>query len=186
MKRIYETDRLILRTIDTTFTKQVLNYYSRNKEFLKAFEPERPPVFYESIYHKKSIKKEMDLINELSMLRLWLFKKEDTLYHKTIGTLAFTNIVRGCFKSCFLGYKLDKDELRKGYMTEALEKGISIIFDEYKLHRIEANIMPRNLPSIGLVKGLGFENEGISKKYLQINGVWEDHCHMVLLNKDLE
>ncbi len=186
MKKIYETDRLILKTIDTTYTKQVLEYYVRNKDFLKAFEPERPAVFYEPLFHKKSIKREMDLIGDLSMLRLWLFKKEDLKSQKTIGTLAFSNIVRGCFKSCFLGYKLDKDELRKGYMTEALQKGISIMFDEYELHRIEANIMPRNTASIGLVKGLGFENEGLSKKYLQINGIWEDHYHMVLLNKALE
>ncbi len=164
MKKIYETDRLILKTIDTTYTKQVLEYYVRNKDFLKAFEPERPAVFYEPLFHKKSIKREMDLIGDLSMLRLWLFKKEDLKSQKTIGTLAFSNIVRGCFKSCFLGYKLDKDELRKGYMTEALQKGISIMFDEYELHRIEANIMPRNTASIGLVKGLGFENEGLSKK----------------------
>jgi len=29
---------------------------------------------------------------------------------------------------------------------------------------------------------LGFYNEGIAQKYLKINGIWEDHVHMVLLN----
>lgn len=186
MKKIYETERLVLRTVDTSFTKQVLDYYTRNKEFLKPWEPNREESFYKPIFHKKTIRREMDLIDNLAMLRLWIFKKEDKYFEKTIGTLAFSNIVRGCFQSCFLGYKLDKDEIKKGYMTEALQEGIRVMFEDYGLHRIEANIIPRNIASINLVKGLGFENEGLSKKYLKINEVWEDHCHMVLLNEDME
>jgi [ribosomal protein S5]-alanine N-acetyltransferase len=81
-----------------------------------------------------------------------------------------------------LGYKLDKDEINKGYITEALQKGIEIIFNEYQLHRIEAPIMPRNEASIRVVKKLGFENEGIAKKLLKVNGKWEDHMRWVLLN----
>ena len=78
------------------------------------------------------------------MLRLWIFKKGDM--SRVIGTVAFNNIIRGAFLSCHLGYKLDKDEINKGYATEAIRKGIDIIFNYYGLHRIEANIMPRNTP----------------------------------------
>ncbi|WP_278244288.1 GNAT family N-acetyltransferase [Caldisalinibacter kiritimatiensis] len=95
-------------------------------------------------------------------------------------------MVRGPFLSCFLGYKLDKDEVNKGYMTEALKMGIDIAFNELKLHRIEANIMPKNEASLRIVKKLGFYEEGVAKKYLKINGKWEDHIHMVLLNEDIE
>ncbi|GKX30167.1 alanine acetyltransferase [Vallitalea longa] len=186
MKKIYSTDRLVLRTIDTSFTKKVLDYYIRNKEFLEPWEPRREPVFYKPISQKKTIRREMDLMNNLSMLRLWIFKKEDTHFQRIIGTVSFSNIVRGCFKSCFLGYKLDKDEINKGYICEAIERGIHVMFEDYKLHRIEANIIPRNIPSIKVVTKLGFENEGLSKKYLMINGTWEDHYHMVLLNKNME
>ena len=84
--------------------------------------------------------------------------------------------------SCYLGYKLDREHIRKGYMTEALREGIKWMFHKEKLHRIEANIMPRNEASIKTVEKLGFVYEGISKSYLNINGVWEDHIHMVLLN----
>ena len=69
-------------------------------------------------------------------------------------------------------------------MIEALRAAIVIIFKELKLHRIEANIMPRNRHSMNLVKKLGFEYEGLAKKYLKINGKWEDHIHMTILNKD--
>ncbi|WP_330587983.1 GNAT family N-acetyltransferase [Anaerocolumna sedimenticola] len=100
-----------------------------------------------------------------------------------VGTIAFTNIVRGVFLSCFLGYKLDRFEINKGYMTEAVSRGIEIMFQDYRLHRIEANIMPKNVRSLKVVAKLGFYNEGIARNYLKINGKWEDHIHMVLLNE---
>ena len=70
-------------------------------------------------------------------------------------------------------------------MTEALHAAIVIVFKEIKLHRIEANIMPHNKPSIDLVKRLGFEYGGLAKKYLKINGKWEDHIHMTILNDEI-
>jgi ribosomal-protein-alanine N-acetyltransferase len=68
-------------------------------------------------------------------------------------------------------------------MTEAIRKGIEIVFQECGLHRIEANILPRNLRSLRVAEKLGFVNEGLSRRYLCINGVWEDHIHMALLNE---
>jgi [ribosomal protein S5]-alanine N-acetyltransferase len=56
------------------------------------------------------------------------------------------------------------------------------MFQELGLHRIEANIMPKNKRSLRVVEKLGFYNEGLAYKYLKINGKWEDHIHMVLLN----
>lgn len=88
------------------------------------------------------------------MLRLWIVKKNDDT--KIIGSIAFDNIIRGAFLSCHLGYKLDKDEINKGYITEAIQKGIDIMFNEFGLDRIEANIMPKNKRSIRVVEKLGF------------------------------
>ena len=78
--------------------------------------------------------------------------------------------------------KLDKEFVGRGYMTEVVNKVLEIAFEDLKLHRIEANIMPRNIPSIKVVQKCGFEKEGVSKKYLNVNGVWEDHYHFVKLN----
>jgi len=46
--------------------------------------------------------------------------------------------------------------------------------------------MPKNEASLGVVKRLNFKKEGVAKKYLKINGKWEDHIHMVLLNENLQ
>jgi ribosomal-protein-alanine N-acetyltransferase len=54
-----------------------------------------------------------------------------------------------------------------------------------QLHRIEANVMPRNLRSRRVLAKLGFAEEGLARQYLKINGVWEDHIHYVMFNDDL-
>ena len=46
--------------------------------------------------------------------------------------------------------------------------------------------MPRNVRSMRIVKKLGFYDEGLANKYLRINGKWEDHIHMVLLNEAMK
>ncbi len=186
MKRVYETDRLILKVLDETNSPQVLDYYMRNRDFLEEWELKRSNDFYTLDAQAAQLKNEFKDFEEKRALRLWIFKKEDEECSRAIGLIAFNNIVWGAFLSCFLGYKLDKDEINKGYITEALKVGIEIVFNEFKLHRIEANIMPKNVRSLRVVEKLGFYNEGLAPKYLRINGKWEDHIHMVLLNEGLE
>ena len=69
---------------------------------------------------------------------------------------------------------------------EAIQTLVSFAFETLKLHRIEANILPRNLPSRAVAEKCHFEIEGISPKYLKINGVWEDHIHYVIRNQTME
>jgi ribosomal-protein-alanine N-acetyltransferase len=182
MKKVYlETDRLILKTIGPQYASKILAFYESNKDFLEAFEPGRESYFYTKYHQKQLIKWDLDGLNHSALLRVWIFTKDNP--DLPIGTIALSNITRGVFQSCFLGYKIDKDHSRKGYMTEALFQMIHYAFYDMKLHRIEANIMPNNIASINLVKKFGFENEGLAKKYLKIKGKWEDHIHMVLLNE---
>ncbi|MFL0247236.1 GNAT family N-acetyltransferase [Candidatus Clostridium stratigraminis] len=183
MTRIYETERLVLKVLDKSYAQQVLDYYLRNKIFLEEWEPVKNKEFYTIKYQDEQLDNEFTIIENNRAFRLWLFKKEDS--SRIIGSVGFNNIVRGAFLSCHLGYKLDKDELNMGYITEAIKKGIDIMFNEYGLHRIEANIMPKNKRSLRAVEKLGFYNEGLAYKYLRINGKWEDHIHMVLLNESL-
>ena len=68
-------------------------------------------------------------------------------------------------------------------VTEALRRLVEIAFHDLLLHRLEANIMPRNIPSLRVAEKVGFRSEGLSPRYLQVDGVWEDHLHMVLLNE---
>lgn len=186
MQTIYETERLILRVLGESYGALVLDYFVRNKDFLREWEPSKPEYFYSIAFQAFQMRNDFALMNAGTGLRFWVFKKSDRDLQKIIGSVGMNNIIRGAFLSCHLGYKLDHEETNKGYMTEAVKKAIEIMFDEHGLHRIEANIMPKNKPSLQVVEKLGFQQEGLARKYLKINGQWEDHMHMVLLNEAME
>ena len=101
---------------------------------------------------------------------------------KIIGVIGLNNVVWGSFCSAFLGYKLDKDFVNKGYMSVAVEMLTGYAFKELGLHRIEAKKKKKNKVSLRVLEKNNFANEGISRYYLNINGVWEDHIHMVKIN----
>lgn len=86
-----------------------------------------------------------------------------------------TQIFRGLFQACYLGYKIDHAYQGKGFMFEALQETIRFAFEDFKLHRIMANYIPSNIRSANLLNRLGFEIEGYAKNYLLINGSWKDH-----------
>ena len=92
-----------------------------------------------------------------------------------VGFLNISEIVRGSFKSAFVGYGGVAGYAGQGYMTEAMRLLLREAFTQLGLHRLEANIQPENLPSIALAKRCGFELEGFSPRYLKIGGRWRDH-----------
>ena len=92
-----------------------------------------------------------------------------------VGFLNISEIVRGPFKSAFLGYGATADFAGQGYMTEAMQLLLREAFVTLRLHRLEANIQPDNTPSIALAKRAGFELEGFSPRYLKVGGRWRDH-----------
>lgn len=178
---VLETERLYLKMLDGTRAKDVANYYKRNRSFLKKWESSKRDDFFSAEYHESLLNLEKNEIENGTRLKLWIYLKEkDSL----IGYINFGNIIRGSFESSYLGYKLDDSFKNKGYMTEALRKAIDYYFSVLKLHRIEVNMMPSNLPSQKVVQKLGFAKEGLAKKYLKINGKWEDHIHFSLLRED--
>ena len=177
-----ETPRLLLQTPGIEHLPQVLDYYIRNREHFAPWGPARQPEWDTAEYHLSKIQQYGDAAQQGGNLWLLIIHKEQP--DKIIGDVHLSNIVRGIFQSCHLGYKIDASVQGRGYMREALQAVIDHAFTEMKLHRIEANIMPANLRSIMLVQSLNFEEEGLAKKYLKVNGEWQDHLHYTLLNND--
>ena len=92
-----------------------------------------------------------------------------------LGAINLNEIIRGPAQSAFLGYWIGAAHARQGYMTEALTLALRHAFGPLRLHRVEANILPVNVPSLALVRRAGFHYEGYSPGYLEIDGRWEDH-----------
>ncbi|MDP5275773.1 GNAT family N-acetyltransferase [Chengkuizengella axinellae] len=180
-----ETERLILKVIDESYVEKVVDYWNKNKQFLNPWSPLVDDEFFTAYFQSSKLKDDIQRMKEGLMFKVWMIKKEDEK-EEIIGSISLNNIVRGVFQSCHIGYQLSHNETNQGYMTEAVQRVIDYAFYDLKLHRIEANIMPINGASLKVVEKLGFESEGLAKKYLKINGKWEDHIHMVILNKEME
>jgi len=91
------------------------------------------------------------------------------------GVLNLSEIVRGPLQVANLGYYAFAPHAGQGYMTEGLALALRHAFRNLGLHRLEANIQPGNHASRALVRGLGFQKEGFSPRYLKIGGRWRDH-----------
>jgi ribosomal-protein-alanine N-acetyltransferase len=99
-----------------------------------------------------------------------------------LGTCNYTNIVRGAFHACHLGYQIARSHEGQGLMEEALQAGNAFMFGTMRLHRIMANYRPENARSARLLEKLGFAREGLARDYLFIDGAWRDHVLTALVN----
>lgn len=159
------------------------NFFAVNEEHLRPWTP-KVPIEHHSLaaWRQRLLDREQDFINGASAH----FIAVDATESFVIGSCSLGNVVHGAFKSCYLGYSVAKRYEGQGYMKGLVLHAIDYAFNEMKLHRIMANHMPINERSAGLLKKLGFEKEGYARKYLFINGRWEDHVLTALLNPQQE
>ena len=101
-----------------------------------------------------------------------------------VGVINVSNIILGSFKSAFLGFYAMEPFAGRGLMRQGLHHVLTEAFDNLGLHRVEANIQPGNRPSQSLVRRCGFRLEGLSPKYLFIDGDWRDHERWALLSEE--
>ena len=156
----------------------ILHFFARNREFFAATDPPRPENFYtESFWRVKVTEVEEAFRRDRSCL-LFVFDQESAL----IGMISLSELVRGAFQACYLGYLLDERSQGKGFMSEALRLVIDFAFRDWQIHRLMANYMPTNEKSGRLLRRLGFAVEGYARDYLFINGEWRDHVLTSLTN----
>ena len=102
------------------------------------------------------------------------------------GEINLSAIQRGPFQSAYVGYWIDERHAGHGYTPEALVVTARYAFEELQLHRIQIAIIPRNTASRRVVEKLGVRQEGIAERYLEINGVWEDHVRYAITAEEWE
>ena len=175
-----ETERMLLRPAAPGLARAALAFYRRNAHWLQPVEPAFPEGFLTLAFQRQLMRRDAAAARCGTGLRYWMFRKNDP--SAAIGCVALNDILLGAFRSCFIAYKTDRALLRQGYGAEAVNAVVDLAFRGLALHRMEANIMPRNEASLALARKCGFVEEGRSPQYLKINGRWEDHIHMVRLN----
>jgi ribosomal-protein-alanine N-acetyltransferase len=171
-----------LRLLELTDASALADYYLRNQEFHRIWSPVPPPGFFTELHQRERLFASLQLRDRGQEFRFGIFDDVGLL----VGTISLTAIERGVFQNGRFGYSIDGDHQRKGVMTAKLREAMTFGFNEQKLHRLEANIMPHNEASRRVLQKCGFTKIGYSPKYLKINGRWEDHEMYMILVDDFD
>jgi ribosomal-protein-alanine N-acetyltransferase len=100
------------------------------------------------------------------------------------GEINLSIVQRGPFQSSYVGYWIDEDQAGNGYTPEALVCVCRAAFEDLNLHRVQVSIIPRNTASRRVVEKLQIRDEGTAQRYLEINGVWEDHIRYAITTEE--
>ena len=159
-----------IRNFTPDDAQELLEYYLRNKEHLREFEPVRDASFFTYETQKEILLESYRQLMTGSGSDLGIY-----IGDKLIGKAKISSIVYGVFKNGILGYSIDKEYEGRGYMKEAINLVLEYAKEYLDLHRIEASALTTNERSKGVLLACGFEEVGVNKKYLYINGKWSDH-----------
>ncbi|MDQ1147632.1 ribosomal-protein-alanine N-acetyltransferase [Bacillus sp. SORGH_AS 510] len=173
-----KSESIYIRPFITSDAAALLELQLANRDFFQKFSMERDDDFYTLEAQFERIPQYQELSQNDQSYNFGIFTYDDTL----IGTINLFHVMRGSLQSAFIGYFLDKNHNGRGYTTEAAKLIVDYGFNDLHLHRIEAGVMPHNIGSIRVLEKAGFHKEGIALKNVKINGKWEDHQVLAIIN----
>lgn len=175
------TQRLLLRAPSVALAAAVCDYQRRNSAHFAPWDPPYPPDFLELEATALRLAQGEAAFAAGTTWRYWFSLKEEP--ERIVGQAQLSQPSRGPFQNVILGYSLDQAAQGQGLMREALQAVIEHAFSpSVHLHRIQANVRPENGRSVALLQRLAFEDEGLAREYLFINGAWRDHSMFALRN----
>jgi ribosomal-protein-alanine N-acetyltransferase len=152
-----------------------------SRDFLAPWEPVWASDELTKGAYRRRIKRYQKETRLDSAYAFFVFRaSDDTL----MGGCTLSNVRRGVTQCCALGYWIGGRFARQGYMFDAVKALVPFIFETLGLHRIEAACLATNEPSKSLLTKVGFRQEGVAVRYLQINGEWQDHLLFALLSDE--
>ncbi|WP_108670293.1 GNAT family N-acetyltransferase [Peribacillus acanthi] len=168
-----------IRALNKEDAKDLLTLQVENREFFEKFSMGRKSDYYTLEGQLERIQSATERMERDEDYYFGIFLNDT---NALIGTINLFQVIRGSLQSAFIGYFLDKNHNGKGYTTEATKLIVDYAFNELSLHRIEAGVMPHNIGSIRVLEKAGFHKEGLAIKNVKINGNWEDHQVLAIIN----
>lgn len=165
-------EKCYVRTFQEKDAQSLTGLVSRNKYFWSTYEPLQRPEYYTIDAQYKKIQESLYL---MSSKREYTFGIYELGTNNLIGHIALYAIKRLPYSSAFVGYAMDEIYVGKGIVTEAVELVVQFAFEQIGLHRVEAYVSTENIASIRVLEKSGFQQEGLLRKLLYINGQWVDH-----------
>ncbi len=153
-----------------------------SRSFLEPWEPAWSTDELSKGAFRRRLKRYQRETREDLAYAFFVFRSGD---HALVGGCTLSNVRRGVTQCCALGYWVGERFARQGYMFDAARALVPFIFRTLGLHRIEAACLPANEASRQLLAKTGFRQEGLARRYLLINGEWQDHLLFALLAEDV-
>jgi len=170
------TNRLFLREMNPDIYNEVMGNFS-DEEIKKYFGMKTDT----SLESEKARFQSGVTMTGRSFLYFHLLERET---NNVIGWCGYHTWFTG-HRRAEIGYELNDDSHKgKGYMKEAIFPVLKYGFENMNLHRVEALIAPWNIPSIKLVLGSGFVQEGLLREHYVKNDKVEDSVIYGLLKPD--
>jgi ribosomal-protein-alanine N-acetyltransferase len=158
-----------LRPLTPEDAEIVLEMRTRNREHFLTGEPIHPDSFY-------TLAAQREQLEALAAERRGGTREQFGIFVDGVlaGYVSLSQIFRGAFQSCYLGYSVDRDHVGRGLATEAVRRAVEHAWG-IGLHRVQANVATTNDRSRRVLEKNGFRHEGTALRYLNIGGAWTDH-----------
>jgi ribosomal-protein-alanine N-acetyltransferase len=181
---VLRTQRLILTIPGARAAEAHARFARENQAHLNPWGVARDERDFDARFWRETLDRQLEHFRNGTRYAFCLFDVSAGIDGPLLGYVNFTEIVRGVFQACYMGYALAESAQGRGYMTEACRAAIDYVFREVRLHRIMSNYMPNNARSAAVLRRLGFTIEGTAKAYLYLAGAWQDHVLTSLTNPD--
>jgi len=152
-----------------------------SREFLVPWEPQWPSDGTTAAAFRRRFERFCEDWHSATGYAFFVLRQTD---NALIGGITLSNVRRGVAQSGSIGYWTGEPYTRRGYMAEAIGLTLAFAFENLNLHRVEAACLPHNVPSRNLLIKTGFQEEGLARQYLCINGRWQDHVTHAILRSD--
>ncbi|KAB2876399.1 MAG: GNAT family N-acetyltransferase [Bauldia sp.] len=173
--------RVLLRAPNLADFSQWARLREDSRAFLAPWEPIWPSDDLTKLAFRRRIRRYLREIRNGTGYPFFVFSPDgETL----LGGLTLSQVQRGVTQSAILGYWMGAPYAGKGLMGAAVRAVVGFAFDTLHLNRIEAACLPNNEASIRLLEKVGFQREGYARKYLCIDGRWQDHLLYGLIRDD--
>jgi [ribosomal protein S5]-alanine N-acetyltransferase len=146
----------------------------RNEAWLTPWEPRRPPAVLDPSLNREAFSARCAARDRDAAAGV-AFGFGVFVDHRLSGEVNVNHVVRGAMQSGVIGYWVDEARAGRGLIAESVVVVCAFAFEQLDLHRIEICIVPRNRNSRRVMEKLAIREEGVALRFLEINGVWEDH-----------
>jgi ribosomal-protein-alanine N-acetyltransferase len=173
----------MLRPLTSSDVRPWSEVRTRNDDWLTVWEPRRhanlpDPTTDRAAFSSRCVQRDRDRANGTAY-QFGLFIGDEIA-----GEVNLNNVIRGAMQSGTIGYWIDERHAGQAYVVEGVALLFQFAFEELQLHRVEICIVPRNTNSRRIMEKLEVREEGLAQRYLEINGVWEDHIRYGFIREE--